>query len=350
MEMLVKSYPVGKLPYEDLKKLLASLSCSDQRVRMGPGVGLDCAVIDFGDTYLVAKTDPITFTAEDLGWYAVHVNANDIATTGAQPKWFLATLLLPESTESYFVEQVFADLQTACTQVGAVLVGGHTEITSDLNRAILTGTMLGEVEKGSLITPRGAQPGDVILLSKGIPIEAGSILVREFAHKLGHLEPTTIERARNMLIDPGISVVREALVASRVGGVTAMHDPTEGGLAAGLWEMADAAEVGLLIEIEAVPILPEVELICRTLSIDPFSAIASGALLLTVDQARAVEVTSALLQAEIPIAQIGKVSQGSGVRVVDSGVEKELPRPERDALAMLFEQRENDRIASGDEG
>lgn len=334
----MKTYPVGKLPHEDLKNLLAGLSSSDRRVRLGPGVGLDCAVIDFGETYLVAKTDPITFTAEDLGWYAVHVNANDIATTGAQPKWFLATLLLPEGTESGFVEQVFTDLQAACSQVGAELVGGHTEITSDLNRAILTGTMLGEVDKEALITPQGARPGDLILLSKGIPIEAGSILAREFTHKLTQLETTTLERARNMLIDPGISVVKEALIASRVGGVTAMHDPTEGGLAAGLWEMADAAQVELSVEIGAIHILPEVDEICRTLSVDPYSAIASGALLLTVDPARVIEVISALREAEIPIAQIGKVSQGTGVRVVDTGVEDEWPRPERDALAILFEQ------------
>jgi hydrogenase expression/formation protein HypE len=277
------------------------------------------------------------------------VNANDIATTGAQPKWFLGALLLPEGTESKFVDKVFEDLQTACSQVGAELVGGHTEITSGLDRAILTGTMLGEVEKESLITPQGARPGDIILLSKGIPIEAGSILAREFVHRLRHLGPAILEQARNLLTDPGISVVKEALIASRVGGVTAMHDPTEGGLAAGLWELADAAGVGLLVDIQAIPIYPEAAQICRALSLDPFSAIASGALLLTVDQSHLVEVTSALQQAEIPIATIGKITDGTGVRMIDSGVEKDWPRPGRDALAMLFEGEGKDRLGSDDE-
>ena len=202
------SYPLGKLPHDKLDQLLSALTISDPRVALGPGVGLDCAVIDFGDTYLVAKSDPITFTSEDIGWYAVHINANDIVTTGAQPSWFLVTLLLPEGSGPDLVDEIFADLGDACAEVGAELIGGHTEITADLNRPLISGTMLGEVAKSSLITPKGARPGDIILLSKGVPIEAGSILARECTDQFTHLDPAVVENARAYLTDPGISVVK----------------------------------------------------------------------------------------------------------------------------------------------
>jgi thiamin-phosphate kinase len=345
----MKPYPLGKLPHEDLAKLISGLSITDPRVHLGPGVGLDCAVIDFGETYLVAKSDPITFTAEDIGWYAVHVNANDIATTGAQPKWFMATLLLPEGAQSELVERIFSDLAIACSEVGAELVGGHTEVTADLKRPIISGTMLGEVKKESLITPQGARPGDVVLLSKGIPIEAGSILARECVNHLQRLEPGIIERARNYLTEPGISVVKEALIAAQTGGVTAMHDPTEGGLASGLWELADAANIGMIIEKEAIQILPEAELICRELKLEPLSAIASGALLLTVTESRVENIITAVEDANIPITRIGDVSEGVGVTFKHAGREEELPRPQRDALAVFFERLSEESSTSDDE-
>jgi hydrogenase maturation factor len=343
----MEPYPLGKLPHEKLDQLLSGLTIKDPRVVLGPGVGLDCAVIDFGDTYLVAKSDPITFTSEDIGWYAVHVNANDIVTTGAQPKWFLVTLLLPEGTDADLVEEIFADLQNACAEIGAELIGGHTEITADLNRPIISGTMLGEVAKSALITPKGARPGDIVLLTKGVPIEAGSIIARECTDQLSHLDPNIVNNARAYLTDPGISVVKEALIASRVGGVTAMHDPTEGGLACGLWELADAAGYGIEVTRSTITILPEAEIICRELEINPLFAIASGALLLSVAKSRVRAVTSAIEDANIPVAPIGTITKHTGVAFKEDGVE--MPRPERDAIAKLFERSDVDFGASDNE-
>jgi hydrogenase maturation factor len=343
----METYPLGKLPHQKLDSLLSSLAIKDPRVVLGPGVGLDCAVIDFGDTYLVSKSDPITFTSADIGWYAVHINANDIVTTGAQPKWFLVTLLLPEGTGPDLVEEIFADLGNACAEVGAELIGGHTEITADLNRPIISGTMLGEVAKNSLITPKGARPGDIVLLTKGIPIEAGSIIAREFTDQLQHLDPSILKRARSYLTDPGISVVKEALIAARVGGVTAMHDPTEGGLAGGLWELADAAGFGIEIDKSSISILPEGEIVCRAFEIDPLSAIASGALLISVAESRVQAVTSAIEDANISVTPIGKVRKGVGVTFKDDG--GEMSRPVRDEIAKLFERLDVDTRASDDE-
>src|SRR5512137_1090065 len=177
--------PVGKLPSDQLSRLLRQIAMRDPSVLLGPGVGRDCAVIDFaGDQLLVAKSDPITFATDEIGWYAVQVNANDLATTGAAPRWFLATVLLPRTIGPEELEQIFDQLRAACVDVGATIVGGHTEVTTDLTRPIVIGTLLGTVARDRLITPEGAQPGDVIILTKRLAVEATSIMAREKTEEL----------------------------------------------------------------------------------------------------------------------------------------------------------------------
>lgn len=342
------SLPVGKLPPALLQALLERYARPDPRLILGPGLGLDCAVIDFGDRLLVAKSDPITFATDEIGWYAVHVNANDVVTTGARPRWFLAAVLLPERCEPDLAESVFAQMDSACREVGAVLVGGHTEITSGFDRPVLVGTMLGEVAPDSLITPRGARPGDRLLLSKGVPIEGGSILAREFPHLLQDVPQGVLLRARDYLHDPGISVVAEALAAAAAGGVSAMHDPTEGGLAGGLWELADAAGLAIEVDLQAVTMLPEAAALCARLGLDPLAVIASGALLIAVQPSAASTVAAAIRSAGVDVSEIGHLREGQGVwsRAIPSTPPNEqaeavtlrpLPRPERDALAQMFD-------------
>lgn len=329
--------PIGKLPPKLLKDLVARLGSSGGRVVVGPGIGMDCAVIEFGDRYLVAKTDPITFTADQIGWYVVHVNANDIATTGARPAWLLVSAMFPAGkTAQGDVEAVFDDVVRACAAIDVKFVGGHTEITAGLDRPILTGTMLGEVARENLVTPRGARPGDVILLTKWVPIEATSILATAFADRLRDLPEDLLRRGRSSITDPGISIVREAVAAADAGGVTAMHDPTEGGLAAGLWEMATAAGVSMLVQADAIPIPETARAICGKLALDPLACIASGALILTADPERSSRVLSAIQQLGVPAVEIGEVRSGAGVQLEADGETEDLHWPEQDALAALF--------------
>jgi hydrogenase maturation factor len=332
-------FPLGKLPNDVLRDLLARYAEEDPRLRLGPGVGLDCAVIEFGDRLLVVKSDPITFTAEEIGWYAVHVNANDVATTGADPRWFLATILIPEEqAEKDLVEEIFLQISQACEGMGAKLVGGHTEITGGIDRTIVAGTMLGEVAPEKLVTPRGAQVGDRLLLTKGVPIEATSILAHDFADAMGDLPSDVVRRAREFLHRPGISVVVEARAAARAGGVTAMHDPTEGGLAMGLWELSEAAGVGVLVEEASITIPEESRAVCQALDVNPLEAIASGALLMAVEPDAVPRVCSAIRGEDVSVAEIGEITTGEGVVIrKEHGAVVDLKPPERDALAKLFE-------------
>ena len=330
-------YPLGKLPVEHLARLLARYASSDERVVLGPGVGHDATVISFGDRYLVAKTDPITFASDEIGWYAVHVNANDVACTGATARWFLATLLLPEAqTDEALVDAIFSQIAGACAELGVGFVGGHTEITYGINRPIVVGCMLGEVAPERLVRPDGVRAGDVLLLTKGIAVEGTAIIAREREGQLAGLDSSLLERCRRFLYDPGISVVRDAAVATAAGEVRAMHDPTEGGLAIGLWELAEAGGVGLEVNEDTIPILPETRTLCAWLGLDPLGLIASGALLLAVAPGDAAAIAAALEEAGIAVARIGRVvERARGIVLRSATGERPLPRFERDEIVRI---------------
>ncbi|GIV66626.1 MAG: AIR synthase family protein [Chloroflexota bacterium] len=334
------TFPLGKLPHEYLEQLINNLPTTSERVILGPGIGLDCAVVEFGERCLVLKSEPITFATRQIGWYAVQIASNDIVTTGAKPQWMLLTMLLPENrTTPSLVNEISQDIAQTCQQMGIVLIGGHTEITSGLDRPILITTMIAETTREKLITPQGAQPGDILILTKGIPIEATALLAIEFPEKLANaLSEAEIIKAQNFLKDPGISISRDAEIAICAGEVHAMHDPTEGGLATALWELAIASQNTLVIEPSHIYLPPISRKVCEIFGIDPMGAIASGALLMAVSPSSANEIIYALQGSGITASQIGKVEKGQpDVFQITPQGRKLLKKFERDEVARLFE-------------
>ncbi|MFA4044877.1 MAG: hypothetical protein HZRFUVUK_001678 [Candidatus Fervidibacterota bacterium] len=333
-------FSTGKLDLRLLDSLLRLLPTGDERVVVGPKVGEDSAVIDMGDRYLVAKTDPITFATDEIGWYAVNVNANDIAVMGAVPKWFMATVLLPEGqTDEGVVESIFSQIANACRSIGVTVIGGHTEVTYGLDRPIVVGAMLGEVEKGKLVTSSGAKVGDAIILTKGIPIEGTAIIAREKEEELVRrgCDREFVERAKHLLYEPGISVVRDALIATSSGRVHAMHDPTEGGLATGLYELSLASNVSIEVEYESIPFVEEGIQLCSEFGLDPLGTIASGALLIVAHPDDSESITKALGANGIRASVIGKViGYGSDVIVRRCGRSYKMPLFIKDEIAKLF--------------
>jgi hydrogenase expression/formation protein HypE len=265
----------GKLPPDILTRLL-SRTRTDPTVIIGPAYGEDAAALRFGGKVLVAAADPITFTTDRIGRCAVSVNANDIAVLGATPRYFLATIVLPEGSAESDAESVFNDIEDACRAIDVTLIGGHTEITSTASQIIVSGCMLGEADESGLIRTSGARVGDALILAGGIAIEGTAILARQSPPGI---DPAVIDRAKRLLDDPGICVLHCARIAMQAGGVTAMHDPTEGGLATALRELASASGKGLTIDRDAIPILPECRIMCDALDLDPLGLIASGSLL-----------------------------------------------------------------------
>ncbi|MBN1309792.1 MAG: AIR synthase family protein [Anaerolineae bacterium] len=335
---MTNSFPLGKLPPEILAALLSRSPVRDPRVIVGPRPGEDAAVLDIGSQYLIAKTDPITFVSDEIGWYVVHVNANDIAAMGGTPAWFLATLLLPKDlTTPELVDTIFEQIGSACTSLDISLVGGHSEITYGLNRPIVVGVMLGLVEKDGLITTAGAQVGDTLIVTKGVPVEATAIIARERGEALQDKFPAEfLTHCAGYLHTPGISVLGDAAIATSAGRVHAMHDPTEGGLATGLWELADASGHRLVVDPSAA-ILDDGRKLCEAAGLDPLGAIASGALLIAAHPDDAKEIMAALQAKGISAYAIGHIEAGSSSVVNVREGNQLLPRPPRDEIARLFE-------------
>ena len=333
-------YPVGKLPSKVLAGLLDRNVINDKRVIVGPAIGEDAAVIDMGGPhYLIAKTDPITFATDRIGWYAVNINANDVAAMGGRPQWFLATLLLPETrTGQGDVERIFEDILESCRNLGISLIGGHTEITHDLKRPILVGQMLGEVKKDKLVRTSGAQVGDVLIITKGIAVEGTAIIAREKAGDLKTLfDEERLTRAQNFLYEPGISVLKDALIAAEAAEIHSMHDPTEGGVATGLHEIASASKVGLVIDQKALPIFSETRQLCDHFGLDPLGLIASGALLITCKPAAANRVLTRLQAEGINAIAIGRIVQEQkGTKIQDATGIRDLPIYEQDEVTKIL--------------
>jgi len=304
------SLPTGKVPKDVLRRLVFTcLGAPSGRVLKGPHIGEDSAVLDMGDRVLVAKANPITGAESRIGWLAVHINANDVAVRGAEPRWYMSVVLLPEGAHESLLETIMREQHEACCELGVSIMGGHTEVAPGLTRPIISGFMLGEADKANYITTGGARTGDRIILSKGAGIEGTGILAVDLRDKLaGKVVETTLEKAAKMLMQ--VSVVPEALAASKVRGVHSIHTPTEGGVINGLLEVSEASKLSFRIYEKDLLVAQETRTICEALSVDPLRLLSSGALLITVDPLRAEAVLSALESIGVEGRVIGEMTMG----------------------------------------
>ena len=332
-------FGTGKLPAPFLQRMLQQFGQSGDGVVVHPAIGVDGAVLAPGDELLVAASDPVTFATERIGWYAVHINANDVACMGAAPRWFLATILLPPASRGSMVSSLFERIHDACSALGVGLVGGHTEMTAGLSRPLIVGTMLGTVRREHLVTPERARVGDAVLMVKPYPIEAAALIANERATELVAQGWTAAEiaRAQNVLFDPGLSVVEAAQIAVRTGPVHAMHDPTEGGVAGGLRELAQATGLGILVDADSMPQLPLGVRLCLEYDLNPMGAIASGSLLAVVPPDAVAALLSAYEGAGIRAAEIGRLTApGSGEWLVSGDERMPLPTFPVDEITKLY--------------
>jgi hydrogenase expression/formation protein HypE len=330
----------GKVPHGILKGLLARLTGPGREVLIGPRVGEDAFAVTVGQTVVVGTTDPITFTAEHAGYYAVNVNANDVATMGARPRWFLATVLVPPGWGARALGRIFEEIDKTCVGLGVRLLGGHTEVTSAVTRPVVIGAMLGTASRKGLVDPRRARPGDVVLLTKRLAIEGTAIIARERRRWVeAALGKRRAARARAMLLRPGISIVREALSAVAAAPVSAMHDPTEGGLLWGLREMSLATGLGTEVDLDKIPIYEETRLVCRNFGLDPLGLIASGSLLIAAGPRNASRIGARLARLGMECTDIGRLG-GKGLRFRRAGRRVPVPRLAADEITRVLASRQ----------
>jgi len=304
--MVPQSFSLGKLNPDLLKELVFScLGKSDSRVIVGPKIGEDAAVIDLEDKVLVVHSDPITGTIENIGWLAINVCTNDIATRGVRPQWVLIVMLLPQNFDLDELKKITKQMDKAARELGVAIIGGHTEVTTSVNKPIIIATAIGEAEKERFVRTSGAKVGNSIIVTKGAAIEGTAILSTETA-KLLHLEVDKglIQRARKFI--KMTSVLEDALTAMEVGGVHAMHDATEGGVAAALQEVAWASNIGVIVHEEKIPIHKETKVICKALNIDPLKTISSGTLIIFCNPDKAEIMVEALQGRGIQASIVGE--------------------------------------------
>lgn len=330
--------PAGKFPNDLLKENLDQFAFQDPSVLISPGIGEDTAAVNVDDTeVLILKSDPITFTTDSVGHYAVLVNANDIATSGAVPRWFLSTLLFPPGTTPSEIYCTMNELKTVCQQWEITLCGGHTEITDAVTRPVINGMLAGTVAKSDLIHKRSMAKGDKILLTKKVAVEGTSIIAREFGDRLKKfgMTDTEIGDCRQFLFS--LSILKEARIAAQSPGTSAMHDITEGGAATALEELSIASGHKIRVFMDTIPIFPQTEKICWLFGIHPLGLIGSGSLLICCKEKSCKKLISRIQKAGIEVSVIGEVlEKGEGIEAIKDGKNTEWPRFEVDEITRLF--------------
>lgn len=325
---------IGKVSENVLKRtILKGIKNTREEVLIGAALGEDCAVLQLKeDEVYVTTTDPITGTATDIGRLAVHVAVNDLAAEGAEPIGLLCTALLPENYKESRLKIIMEQYKDACASLGIQPLGGHTELTTAVNRPVLNVTAVGKAKKGKLTPTSNAQPGMDIIVTKWVGLEGTSILAKEKEAELLIRYPRSlIEEAKGF--DAFLSVLPEARIAVKNGAV-AMHDITEGGVFGALWELAQSAGVGIEVDLKKIPIRQGTVEVCEFFDLNPYCLISSGAMLIVAENG--YDCAKAIEEAGIPAVVIGKTTDNNDKAVLNEGEKRFLEAPKPDELYKVL--------------
>jgi len=335
----------GKLDNHTLNKLvLGRTGAPRPEVIVGPGIGEDCAVLDFGEYECVLSTDPITASASRIGFLAVHISCNDVASNGVEPIAIMLTILLPLGITEEEISEITKQADEAAKDLGVQIIGGHTEVTDTVTQPLISATAIGRAPKGfsggSLSGESGGQsgesggrsgtsgpePGDLIVVTKKLALEGTAIAVTQCEGMLrSSLTEEEILEAKKMFEQ--ISVVKEGVIAGRIG-VAAMHDVTEGGILGAVWEVCSGTGTGAEIIAGDLPFDDLTMFVCALLDLDPMRLISSGSMLIYIKQEKWDAFSSALSEAGIAASVIGSVKPAEhGIALIMKNGEKEMVGP-----------------------
>ena len=325
---------IGKLPEQVLvRSVLRQIKHRREEVLSGPAVGRDCAALKLKDgEILVMSTDPITGTVKDMGSQAVHITANDLAVSGAEPLGIMLTLLLPDTAEEPQIRAMMQEVESTCEKLGMEVLGGHTEITNVVRQPLISVTGVGKLRQDQMPDLSRVRPGQDLVVTKWIGLEATAILAKEKEEELlKEFSPEFVRTAREF--DRYLSVVPDAGAAA-AAGVCAMHDITEGGVFGALWEVAEGANVGLEADLKKIPIRQETVEICEVFHLNPYHIMSSGSVLAVTEDGPGL--VRELERAGIPAAVVGRTTSGKD-RIVRNGEDVQyLTRPQTDELYKVM--------------
>jgi hydrogenase expression/formation protein HypE len=331
----MSSLPTGKISSHLLRELIDTLPLNDPDLIVPPGIGQDAAGIQIGSQLVAVTTDPITFTKQRIGTYCVAVNINDLACLGCKPRWFTANLLLPPNTTETQLRQIWQELSEQLQKYQVTPIGGHTEVTDSVSAPILVGQMMGYPISDNLLNPQNAQPGDKILLWQPAAIEATALIAQEKAKQLEkYFSAAEIKTMQTLIDEPGICVLPLVEKMLPCEGIVALHDPTEGGLATALHELADAAKCGLVIKAEKLPIREDTQKLAEIFQVNPLGLLASGSLLILCRKEAELQILEKLR--DEPIYSMGELTQNKDRLMHYSQKSLPLPRFDTDEIIKII--------------
>lgn len=326
---------IGKVPETVLKRsIFKQIEHRRKEVLVSPGVGKDCSLISLsGDEAVVLSTDPITGTVNEIGTLAVHITANDIASSGAELIGIMLTILLPDGARESDLRDMMRDVEEICKELNIEVLGGHTEVTAAVNQPIVTVTGVGKIRKDEITTTAGLKPSDELVMTKWAGLEGTAILANDKEQELAkRYSKDLIEKGKELI--ECISVIKDAKIAKKVG-VSAMHDITEGGVFGALWEMASSSNVGLIVDLKKIPLKQETVEICEFFDLNPYMLMSSGCLLIATEKGN--EMVDTLKREGIPAAVIGRVTAGNERIVLNEDEKRYLEPPKTDELYKAYE-------------
>lgn len=309
----------------------------DPDVILGAVFGEDVALTRVGEDVLVSHLDPIVGAVNDIGWLAVHVACNDIATSGAPPRWVQLLVLVPRQDDRALLEKIMDDVERAAKEIGVYVIGGHTGYSAALSRPLVAVTALGTLGGRKAVLTSGAQLGDQILVSKGIALEGTAILASDFSQTALDSGLTEVDLAEAKELFNHISVIPEAVLLAE-NGASAMHDVTRGGILETLLEISRLSDVGMEILYEKIPIPDVAARFSGAFQFDPLKMISSGTLVATIPPSKLDAARRSLEENNILHAVIGEVVSGDGVIIKrdDEITKYQGIHAEEDELARMW--------------
>lgn len=325
--------PVGKLDSDILKKIVfEKITFRRSEVITRPGIGEDCAAIDFGQYECVVSTDPITAAVNDIGRLSIHISCNDVASNGIEPLGILLTVMLPVGTTTGDIEKIMSDAAHAAELCNVEIIGGHTEITPAVAKPVIVSTAIGRAVCGASASAKDMKPGDFIYMTKTAGIEGTGIIACDFEKELLTIMSSEEVEEAKALLDL-VNVIPEGLIGGSVG-TSGMHDITEGGILGAVWEMCRISGNGADVYIDKIPVLDVTKKVCGHFDIDYLRLISSGCMLMVVTAENSAEMEKRMAEAGIRFTQIGVVKEHENdiMAKYDDGREEIVAPPYADEL------------------
>jgi hydrogenase maturation factor len=325
---------IGKVPESVLKRaIFKQLNVKREEVLLGPNVGEDCSILKLEkDELFVVSSDPITAAVNEIGRLSIHITANDLASSGAEPIGVMLTMLLPKGFKETQLKSIMADIDKACGRLNIQVIGGHTEVTKAVNQPIISVTGIGKIKKDKLLEGKNVKPCQDIILTKWAGIEGTAIIASEKEIELkAYYNHEFVEGAK--AFSEYLSVVEESKIAM-AHGVTLMHDVTEGGVFGGLWEIAELGKIGINVDQSKIPIKQETVEICEYYNLNPYKLISSGAMLMIADNGS--QLVKALIAKGIDATIIGETTKGKDRVVVGPETKRSLKPADQDEIYKVM--------------